>query len=49
MRVVSMVADSAPELAEAVHSLVVDSRAIVNSIAAETDFAGIAGHGWDHK
>jgi hypothetical protein len=44
-----MVADSAPELAEAVHRLAVDSRAIVNSMAAETDFAAIARHGWGHK
>jgi hypothetical protein len=43
MRVVSMVADSAPELA------VVDSRTIVLSMAAETDFAAIARHGCRHK
>jgi hypothetical protein len=40
-----MLADSAPELAEAVHGLVVDSRAIVISMATETDFAAIARHG----
>jgi hypothetical protein len=38
-----MVADSAPELTEA--ELVVDSRAVVISMAAETDFAAIACHG----
>jgi hypothetical protein len=40
-----MVADSAPELAEAVHGLVVDSRAIVIGMAAEIDFAATARRG----
>jgi hypothetical protein len=44
-----MVADSTRELAEAVHRLVVDSRAIVISMAVETDFAAIARHGCGHK
>jgi len=47
MRVVGMVADSAPELTEA--GLVVDSRAIEMSMAAETDFAAITCHGGGHK
>jgi hypothetical protein len=46
MRVVG-IADSAPELADAVHRLVVDS--IVISVAAETDFAAIARHGCGHE
>jgi hypothetical protein len=44
-----MVADSGPGLAEAVHRLVVDSRAIVNSMAAETDFAAVARRGCGRK
>jgi hypothetical protein len=44
-----MEADSGPKLAAAERGLVVDCRAIVNSMAAETEFAAIARLGCGHK